>query len=534
MFNLIGFKTISLLILRKDRWYILTWIALVAIFTFYVAFAMPIIYPNAEDAFIIVDTLKNPAMVAMFGPYFGEDAVYNLAAIFSTEMLLMTMAAVSTMTILAVNRHTRKDEEEGRLEMIRSFPIGKSTVLLATVFVYSLVSLILGFIVGTSLFLTGLEGITFNGSMLFGANLAFAGIFFASITAVFAQLMQTSRGSLGLSFTVLGVTYLLRGFGDISGSWLRLFPPFGPLLYSSTLVENIWSLSLMILLSSILFVFLASYLNQLRDLDASFIPVRKGRSEASRFLNSPFALTVKNARTSIITWFVVMLVLGASYGSILGNIEDFFSGNPLYQQLISSIGGTGTLVERFIVMLYAVIAIIAMIPAIQIVNKIRSEEKENRVEPILARAVSKNRLLFGYILLAIITSVIMTLAGILGLYGAGSQVSNTPLDLINMILAVFVYLPATWVFISVSVLLIGFKPSFLKIVWVYLGFGFASIYFGGILQLPSWVIKLSPLGYVQKYPAEEYSLISGVGLITVTLILLLVGSTKFNNRNLDG
>ncbi len=482
---------------------------------------------------MIVETLQNPAMASMIGPYFGEEGVYDLGAIFSAEMSLMTMAVVATMAILAVTRHTRKDEEVGRFEMIRSFPVGKSTVLMATIIVYTLVSLLVGLVCGLSLILSGLEGVNFNGAMIFGLCLSMAGIFFVSITSVFAQLSQSSRGAVGYSFALLGASYILRGLGDISGNWLSYLPPFGMLLNSQSLVENIWWPILIVMVITAIFGITALKLNHIRDLDASFIPARKGKKNASVFLRGIFTLAFKNQRTALVSWVIAMFVLGASYGSVLGSIEEFFSGNELYQQLVSSIGGTGSLVDRFIVMLYAVVAIVAVIPTLQVVNKLRYEESHGRIEPVLARPVSRNRLIISYLILAMSVSMVMTLSGVLGLYIAGAQVTTVPLVLSNMILAVMAYLPAAWIFIGVSILILGVAPGLIKMVWVYLGFGFASIYFGGILKLPDWVVKLSPFGHVQRLPVEEYNITSGIGMVVLFGVLVAIGSLMYRSRDLN-
>lgn len=532
MKSISGLKTVILFILKRDRWSILIWTVLLAVFTLYVAMAMPVIYPDETNAQMIVDTLKNPAMAAMFGPYFGQEGVYDLGAVFSTEMLMMSMAIVATMAILAVNRHTRKDEEAGRLEMVRSFPVGKATVLTATIIVYTIVSLIVGFVSGLALYAAGLEGVGFEGAMLFGMNFAIAGIFFAALTSVFAQLSQTSRTVLGYAFAYLGAAYILRALGDINNSWLSFFPPFGTLLQTKTLVENNWWPVIAVSALSVVIAYIGIQLNRIRDLDASFIPTKKGRKKASAYLNSIFMLALRNQRTTLISWIVAMFVLGASYGSILGNIEEFFSSNDLYQQLISGIGGNGTMVDRFIVMLYAVIAIVSVIPTVQVIIKLRREEWQGRIEPVLARSVSRTRMLFEYLILSLTISAVTTFSGIAGLYAAGSQVVASPLNFGDMLLAVFAYLPAAWVFISVAVLLLGFVPGLIKIVWAYLGFGFATIYFGGILQLPDWVVKLSPFGYVQKLPLENYSLLSGLVLIIAFIILTFAGACSYRVRNI--
>lgn len=50
-------------------------------------------------------------------------------------------------------------------------------------------------------------------SLLYGAALGATGMFFTTITALFVQLSESSRGTIGFSFAVLGFTYLIRVMG---------------------------------------------------------------------------------------------------------------------------------------------------------------------------------------------------------------------------------------------------------------------------------------------------------------------------------
>ena len=71
-------------------------------------------------------------------------------------------------------------------------------------------------------------------------HLGATGIFFAAVTAVFAQLSENSRGTIGLSFTVLGFAYLIRAIGDAGNETLSWFSPLGWVLGSEVYVNNYW------------------------------------------------------------------------------------------------------------------------------------------------------------------------------------------------------------------------------------------------------------------------------------------------------
>ena len=77
---------------------------------------------------------------------------------------------------------------------------------------------------------------------------------------------------------------------------------------------------------------LAFRLNMARDLEAGFVPAKPGPSQASRFLERPLGLVIRLERTTIIGWTIGLFILGASYGSVFGDVDEFVKTSELYQQ----------------------------------------------------------------------------------------------------------------------------------------------------------------------------------------------------------
>ncbi|MCK8059133.1 MULTISPECIES: ABC transporter permease [unclassified Fusibacter] len=534
MSNSSGTRTLTRFIIRRDRTRIIIWITLLTLMSLYVALFFPTLYPSDSDTAAIAEALDNPGIVAMLGPYYGDASQHSLGAIYSAEMQLLTMLAVATMNILLVTRHTRKDEEEGRHEVIRALPVSKSAILASTLLVYSIVNLMLALFIGISLTFAGTDFLDLNGSLLYGASLGTIGLFFATATGVFAQLTQSSRSTLRYAFGFLGLMYMLRAYGDVSSEGLSLSVPLGLILRTKPYTANQWWPILVILVISAVLAYLAFRLNDIRDLEASFVPDKPGRKTASVFLRGIFSLAWRTERMTILWWAVAMMMLGASYGSVLGDIESFFTGNELYQNLIKAVGGTGTMVDRFVVLLIVVISMASTIPTAHILMKLRSEEKHNHIEHLLGRSVSRFRILFSYVTLAVVVSLIMSFFGTYGLYSVGSSVSTSPLSFSTMMRGSLAYLPAVWIFIGLSVLLLGTLPRVIKLTWVYLGFSFGAVYFEGIFQVPGWMVKLSPFAHVPKIPVEDYSLASSALLMILAILLITLGAVTYRTRDLDG
>ena len=109
------------------------------------------------------------------------------------QMLLFTMVAVAIMNILLTIRHTRRDEELGRIEVVQSLPVGRLSNAASAMLVLSVTNVAIGLACSIGLGFLGLEGMNWVGSVFYGAALTVTGLFFAASTLLFAQLTETSE-----------------------------------------------------------------------------------------------------------------------------------------------------------------------------------------------------------------------------------------------------------------------------------------------------------------------------------------------------
>lgn len=302
----------SRFIIRRDRGRLPIWLLAITFITVITANAFIGLYGSEQARLAVAETMRNPAMTAMVGQGYGLDN-YTVGAMMSHQMLLFTAIAVAIMSILLVTRHTRADEEEGRIELIRSFPVGRLSNLSATVIVLFCANVLLALLVGFGLYALGIESIDLQGSLLYGAALGATGIFFTAVTALFAQASGNSRGTIGLSFTVLMVAYLIRAIGDVSNETLSWVSPLGWILGTETYVNNYWWPIFLTVGAAIILVGIALYLNVIRDLGAGLLPSKPGRKHASRLLKSPIGLPFRLQRTAIVTWAISRTRVMGSY-----------------------------------------------------------------------------------------------------------------------------------------------------------------------------------------------------------------------------
>lgn len=529
-----GTSHVTKLIFRQQRFKMMVWLLSIVSITLAVAYAYPSVYQDEQSKQAFAMTMKNPAMIAMLGPgYEVQDYLMNVGTQFAHEMLLFTAIVVAIMSILLVGNSTREDEEAGRVEVIQSLPVGRLSYLMASLIAVVIVNLLLVILTGVGLVALDIPGIDVKSSFLFGSILGVTGIFFGALTTLFAQVFETSRETIGLSFGVLIVAYLLRAIGDVSNETLSLLSPLGWIGRTDVFVDNNWWPIFLAKAVAIIFIGMACYLNAIRDLGAGFISTRKGRKHASPFLKSTFGLIFTMQRTQFIAWGIGAVILGAAFGAVLGDLETYYADIEFMEAFLPvNVGFSMT--EQFIGLLMGIMAIICSIPTVIVVLKLKGEEHKNRTEHFYSRTISRNRVLGSYTLLAVVESIILQLLVVLGLWGAGVTVMDDTLALGTVIGTAIVYLPAMWLIIGMTVVFVGVIPKLSSVVWLYVSFCFIVIYLGALLEFPKWLKDISVFEHIPQFPAEDMTWFSIVVIMIITITLIVVGFIGYNKRDISG
>lgn len=507
-------------IFRKERITSTIWISSIIIISALVASVYSNIFATAEDIFAMANLFEMPAMAAILGPIYGIENI-TTGALYSASMLLFTVVALAIMNIFFVLRHTRSDEENGRIELIRSLPTGRLSNLGATMTVAVVINLALSLLTALTLSVLSIPSMDFGGCVLYGFSLGISGIVFACITAVIAQLSSSSRTCMGISMGVLGVLYILRAVGDVGSQTLSLISPLGMILRTQCYANNYWWPVIVIFVISVAFAMLAFYLNSIRDTNQGILKIRQSKVKAST-LKSSHGLTIKLIKNAVIAWAASLLIFGLVYGSVMGDMESLINGNEFLKSiLIPPEGHTQT--EMFITLIISMIAVMSAVPSMGSVLKLSNEEKHHRIENIMSKAVSRQRVLAGYVIIAFIESFIMLFVSMLGLWAACSIVMETPITFIALFSSIMVYLPAIWVAIGIATVLHGIIPDKASAIsYGYLGFSFLLLYLGRMMDFPSWTKYFSPFGYIPQLPVDTVNFLT-LALLTVTAGIFVAG-----------
>ncbi|MDW0108757.1 ABC transporter permease [Sporosarcina aquimarina] len=520
---------LSVFILKRDAIRLVLWVVGIAAVTLSVPPAFQELYPAQEQRDAMAETMRNPAMTAMVGP--GDLQHYSIGAMTSHQMILLTAVAVAIMNILLAVRFTRAEEEAGMTEMIRSRPVGRLASLASAVVVLLVVNVVLALVIWLGLFSLGIESIGMQGAFLYGAALGAVGLFFAGISVVSAQLAESARGATTLSMLVLVVTYFVRAAGDVADSGLSWLSPFGWVTKVQPFsVNNGWPIVLLVL-SALVVLTVAAVLQSKRDVGAGFIPARPGRTRASASLTNPFGLVWRLQRTGTIIWAIGLVVLGISYGSVMGDLESFFDGNELLANMLAGDSNL-SVAEQFLPMLMLVMAFIATIPSVLAVQKIVSEERNGRIDHVLGRRISRTKLVLSYIGFSVMVGIVMNSLAATGLWLASQSVMTEPFTFATVIGASAIYIPAIVIMIALAVVVIGIVPKAGSLIWLYIVYAFITLYLGSLFQIPEWATRLSPYGWVPEWPTVAMDWTAEIGLLVVAILLGAVGVAGYRKRDI--
>jgi ABC-2 type transport system permease protein len=283
-----GTAALTTLAVRRDRYRLSAYVLGLAGFL------------GATAAMIVADTdasqretarvFAGNAAMRMLGLSSGaSDGGYTMLR----DYLLLAILA-TLMSVLAVVRHTRQNEETGRAELVGAAAVGRYAGLAAALLVTIAANVVLAVALGIALIVNGQPAAS---SLLAGASVSAIGVVFAGVAAVTVQLSSTTRGASGLAAAVLGLAFVLSGVGNMLGSvdasglrassdwpawlspigWGQQMRPFGG--------DNWWPLSL-VTIAFVVLVSVAGVLVAQRDVGRGILAERRGHAEARPSLSA--------------------------------------------------------------------------------------------------------------------------------------------------------------------------------------------------------------------------------------------------------
>jgi ABC-2 type transport system permease protein len=141
----------------------------------------------------------------------------------------------------------------------------------------------------------------------------------------------------------------------------------------------------------------------------------------------------------------------------------------------------------------------------------------------------------GYAIIAFASSIVLQLLTALGLWMSAVAVLPDPSEfpLNTVIIGNLIYLPALWVIIGLALFLIGVFPKAVSLIWAVYGAVFLLGLFGRMDVFPSWLLNITPFGFVPQYPMESINWQSMAVLTAIAAALAIIGLIGFRRRDIE-
>lgn len=527
-----GWDVLFVQFLKRDWKKIIIWTFGVGLFS---AGFVPAFKEIAKDNGLIAmfETLQNPAMISMVGPTPIEIATdYTIGAMYAHEMLLFCGLFTMIISVLHVISHTRKEEDLGITELVRSFQIGRQANSLAVIIEIIFIHILLAAFISVVMISFGIETISVEGSLLFGASVGIAGLVGAVIALIMAQIMPNSSAATSSTLAIIGLFYIVRAGTDVSNIDLSMINPLGWIYLTYPFTENNWFPVIFALTFGLFLLIIAFTLEGTRDMGAGFLPAREGREHAKKSLLSIPGLMMNLNKGPITSWLIGFLILGAAYGSIYGDMQSFVESNELMRQMFTQ---SGISIEKSFTstIMIVMIGLVAILPIV-IINKLFSVEQRAQLSQIFATKVSRGQLFWTSVGIAIISSIVGILLSILGLGGTAIAVmeDKSAIEMSDFFAAGFNFLPSILFIIGIASLALGWAPKLGKVVYVYLAYAFLLNYFGGIIDLPNWLYKTAIQSWIPQMPMEDFNGFVFITILIISIVLIIIGFLGYNRRDM--
>lgn len=524
---LLGAGRLLRLVLRRDRVRMALWTVGGGALVLVSATSIQELYRTPEQLASYGALVRdNAAVIVQSGPGYGLDDP-TIGAILINESSIWMTVLVALMAILTVVRHTRAEEQSARAELLRAAPVGRHAGSVAAVSGALITSTVLGIAVAGGLIALDFDA---TGSIAFGLGLVASGALFSAVGLVVAQVASTSRIATGLGLLVLAASFVLRAVGDVGSGTLSWLSPIGWVQALRPFADERWWVLGLIAAATVALFGLAAWLTTRRDFGGGLLTPRPGRPTASRWLGTPFGLAVRLHRGPVVAWSFGVASLGLLYGVVAKEAEQMLEDNPDLGDFLAAMGGA-SITDAFLATAISMTALLASGYLVAALGRLHAEERDGRVEPLLATATSRRAWVGSHVAAAGLGALVVLLSGGLAT-GIGAAASMGEGERVGQLVgASLVLAPGVAVLGGVALVIWAVAPRRTILGWLGVAVAATVSLFAAVLDLPSAVQGISPFHHLPALPAEAFSLAPVLATISVAVVLVVVAFVGFARRD---
>ena len=233
----------------------------------------------------------------------------------------------------------------------------------------------------------------------------------------------------------------------------------------------------------------------------------------------PWGLTVRLHRTALIVWTAGVATMSLLFGAMAPSFDDLLS-TAGGRELIDRLGGA------FIAALLPISAMAISAFPVSVISRAYHDEEDGRAELALATGVSRRRWFTATATLAALGAAwLLAVTGCclwIGYRAAGG--ATTP-----ALGAALGWTPAVCVVTALALLGLALRLAWLG--WTALVLSVTLSLVGELLELPDWLVRLSPFSALPAYPVAAWAWTPVIALAAVALGLTAVAWRVFSRRD---
>jgi ABC-2 type transport system permease protein len=529
----VGTRRLARLAFRRDSVMLPVCVFGIAALLAITARDLAVLYPTAASRVAVAARAgENPALRFLLGRLNGT----SVGAFLAARWGVWGAAFAALLTIFIVVRHTRADEEAGRLELVGSAAVGRQAPLTAALLAAGTANVALALL---TFFWLPLVRLPLAGSAALALSIGGCGLVFAGVAAVGAQLTVTARGARGIAIAALGAAFVLRAVGDSGSadlSWLSWASPLGWVEFTrafGSAGERWWALTLPLAAAGAL-VAAAFVLAAWRDQGAGLLPDRPGRPAASGLLRGPVGLAWRVQRLVLAGWLAAYVFAFAACGAGARGIGSILGGSAVLRRYLLRVGYQATVTDAYLSALMLLAGLATAAYATSAVLRLRADETGSLAEPVLAAPTGWTRWALSHISVAVGgAGLLLVTAGLSAGLGYGILTGSVSTQVPSLLGAALARLPAAMVLAALAILLFGLFPwESVALAWTAVALTGVIAVFGPPLQWPPWMTDISPFTQTPKLPGAAVSAGPLLWLCGIALAMSAAGLIGLRRRDL--
>lgn len=509
--------------LRVRRSFIIVWC--LSLWAFLVIFppAYESYYPDqaSREAFL-QGMQNNPGMIALWGPL-ESPATVGQIVVWEAGSFVLLLGSVMAI-LLSVGLH-RKAEHRGLTELQLSTGIRRSTPAAAALVTTSLVALLIG---GGSTLILWLSGfyvadMPARGAVTFGATVALT-LIGSALLAQLVLLFISREASLNrVALLTLAGSFLARAIADNEElDWLNWVSPLGwKTLVAPYVTDDLSVLAGLVVLCGIVVggLLLAEHR---REYGQALFRMPQRQIVATRNIRGVFHLSFIRHRATILAWGLVIAVLSAFFIALTGSLSAWMDAEEDIGRVFDDIFAGEDTKTEFIAYVSKLCGILVAVAGVQTIVVYRNDELDGLVDIMRATGVRRWVPLSASVAMTYLTLLAGAIGLLLGgLGGLWAQENSTSEDYQNLVPAAISQISPALLLAGIAIALVGLAPRLTQIGWAPIVVSAVLTIFGPILQVPRWMIELSPFEYVNTATDPEWGI--HVFLGSLGLLFTLAG-----------